>query len=167
VIRTRDPAILHSHSQAGRTPHTDSTALSIQQNQHTPTQRATRRLQGAPLQQALRARLARVPLCGESAFFARRSFTHTSASTPFPPPPPFRLTNLLLPLRPPPNPNRKNQHPTENARRRDPREVRYAAVACPDYKQGMCLRGDTCQYAVRLWFVVWWRVEGEAEGGAN
>lgn len=29
-------------------------------------------------------------------------------------------------------------HPTENARRRDPREFRYCAVACPDYKQ-VCL----------------------------
>ncbi len=26
-------------------------------------------------------------------------------------------------------------HPTENARRRDPREFRYCALACPDYKQ--------------------------------
>jgi hypothetical protein len=38
-------------------------------------------------------------------------------------------------------------HPTENARRRDPREVMYSSIACPDYKQGFCIRGDTCQYA--------------------
>lgn len=38
-------------------------------------------------------------------------------------------------------------HPTENARRRDPREFKYCSIACPDYKQGFCLRGDTCQYA--------------------
>ncbi|KAL3147338.1 hypothetical protein ABBQ32_002821 [Trebouxia sp. C0010 RCD-2024] len=30
-------------------------------------------------------------------------------------------------------------HPTENARRRDPREVRYMPVPCPDYKRGLCL----------------------------
>ena len=38
-------------------------------------------------------------------------------------------------------------HPTENARRRDPREFTYCSIACPDYKQGFCIRGDTCQYA--------------------
>mmetsp|Transcript_14015 Transcript_14015/g.34549 ORF Transcript_14015/g.34549 Transcript_14015/m.34549 type:complete len:618 (-) Transcript_14015:1777-3630(-) len=38
-------------------------------------------------------------------------------------------------------------HPTENARRRDPREFRYCAIACPDYKQGFCVRGDACPYA--------------------
>lgn len=30
-------------------------------------------------------------------------------------------------------------HPTENARRRDPREVKYMPVPCPDYKRGLCL----------------------------
>ena len=30
-------------------------------------------------------------------------------------------------------------HPTENARRRDPREVRYMPVPCPDYERGLCL----------------------------
>lgn len=38
-------------------------------------------------------------------------------------------------------------HPTENARRRDPREFQYATVACPDYKRGLCMRGDSCPYA--------------------
>lgn len=38
-------------------------------------------------------------------------------------------------------------HPTENARRRDPREHRYLAVPCPEYKKGICLLGDTCPYA--------------------
>ncbi|WIA40824.1 hypothetical protein OEZ86_004501 [Tetradesmus obliquus] len=38
-------------------------------------------------------------------------------------------------------------HPTENARRRDPRETRYSSLVCPDYRQGCCVRGDTCQYA--------------------
>lgn len=38
-------------------------------------------------------------------------------------------------------------HPTENARRRDPREFKYCSVACPDYKQGLCIRGDGCPYA--------------------
>eukprot|EP00798_Chlamydomonas_sp_ICE-L_P011399 gene11399-12100_t len=38
-------------------------------------------------------------------------------------------------------------HPTENARRRDPREFHYCATACPDYKQGFCSRGDLCCFA--------------------
>ena len=38
-------------------------------------------------------------------------------------------------------------HPTENARRRDPREHKYCSTACPDYKQGFCVRGDACPYA--------------------
>lgn len=47
-------------------------------------------------------------------------------------------------------------HPTENARRRDPREFKYSSLVCPDYRQGCCVRGDTCQYAhgkgrCRLW----------------
>lgn len=46
-------------------------------------------------------------------------------------------------------------HPTENARRRDPREFRYCSIACPDYKQvsscscfmlaDVCLIGATCR----------------------
>jgi hypothetical protein len=38
-------------------------------------------------------------------------------------------------------------HPTENARRRDPRQVKYLPVPCPDYKRGICLRGDGCPYS--------------------
>ncbi|KAI3430482.1 hypothetical protein D9Q98_005077 [Chlorella vulgaris] len=38
-------------------------------------------------------------------------------------------------------------HPTENARRRDPRHVKYLPVPCPDYKRGICLRGDSCTYS--------------------
>ncbi|DBA74465.1 TPA: hypothetical protein ACH3X2_000930 [Trebouxia sp. C0005] len=38
-------------------------------------------------------------------------------------------------------------HPTENARRRDPREVKYMPVPCPDYKRGLCLMGDACTYS--------------------
>lgn len=38
-------------------------------------------------------------------------------------------------------------HPTENARRRDPREVKYMPVPCPDYKCGLCLMGDACTYS--------------------
>ncbi|KAL6777885.1 hypothetical protein ACKKBG_A16060 [Auxenochlorella protothecoides x Auxenochlorella symbiontica] len=38
-------------------------------------------------------------------------------------------------------------HPTENARRRDPRLVEYLPVPCPDYKRGICLRGDACPYS--------------------
>eukprot|EP00210_Caulerpa_lentillifera_P004496 g4290.t1 len=38
-------------------------------------------------------------------------------------------------------------HPTENARRRDPREFKYCSIPCPDYKQGFCIRGDSCPYA--------------------
>eukprot|EP00798_Chlamydomonas_sp_ICE-L_P020579 gene20579-27376_t len=35
----------------------------------------------------------------------------------------------------------------KNARRRDPRDYHYCAQACPDYKQGFCVRGDACCYA--------------------
>jgi len=38
-------------------------------------------------------------------------------------------------------------HPTENARRRDPREFKYCSIPCPDYKQGFCIRGDSCPHA--------------------
>ena len=30
-------------------------------------------------------------------------------------------------------------HPHENARRRDPRQYKYIAEPCPDYKRGICL----------------------------
>jgi hypothetical protein len=38
-------------------------------------------------------------------------------------------------------------HPTENARRRDPRAAKYLPIPCPDYKRGICLRGDACNYS--------------------
>ena len=38
-------------------------------------------------------------------------------------------------------------HPTENARRRDPRQVLYCAIPCPDYKQGFCVHGESCHYS--------------------
>lgn len=38
-------------------------------------------------------------------------------------------------------------HPTENARRRDPRAAKYLPIPCPDYKRGICLRGDACSYS--------------------
>ena len=34
-------------------------------------------------------------------------------------------------------------HPHENARRRDPRQYRYIAEPCPDYKRGICLLVST------------------------
>ncbi|GAB4820040.1 hypothetical protein N2152v2_007086 [Parachlorella kessleri] len=38
-------------------------------------------------------------------------------------------------------------HPTENARRRDPRLHKYLPVPCPEYKRGICFRGDACPYS--------------------
>ncbi|KAI3830166.1 hypothetical protein L1987_04300 [Smallanthus sonchifolius] len=38
-------------------------------------------------------------------------------------------------------------HPGENARRRDPRKYHYSCVPCPDFRKGMCRRGDMCEYA--------------------
>ena len=38
-------------------------------------------------------------------------------------------------------------HPTENARRRDPRIYKYVPIPCPSYKKGICLRGDSCPYS--------------------
>jgi len=38
-------------------------------------------------------------------------------------------------------------HPGEKARRRDPRAVPYNGVACPDFRKGLCKRGDACPYA--------------------
>lgn len=38
-------------------------------------------------------------------------------------------------------------HPTENARRRDPRKFKYVPIPCPEYKRGICLRGDACPYS--------------------
>ncbi|KAE8676441.1 Zinc finger CCCH domain-containing protein 24 [Hibiscus syriacus] len=38
-------------------------------------------------------------------------------------------------------------HPGENARRRDPRKFHYSCVPCPDFRKGVCRRGDMCEYA--------------------
>ncbi|KAH7426117.1 hypothetical protein KP509_11G085500 [Ceratopteris richardii] len=38
-------------------------------------------------------------------------------------------------------------HPGENARRRDPRRFHYSCVPCPDFRKGVCRRGDACEYA--------------------
>lgn len=38
-------------------------------------------------------------------------------------------------------------HPGEKARRRDPRVYQYQAISCPDYRKGVCKRGDACPYA--------------------
>ncbi|EYU20391.1 hypothetical protein ABFS82_01G016400 [Erythranthe guttata] len=38
-------------------------------------------------------------------------------------------------------------HPGEKARRRDPRKYHYSGSACPDFRKGACVRGDTCEYA--------------------
>ena len=57
-------------------------------------------------------------------------------------------------------------HPTENARRRDPREFRYCALACPDYKQvtvggrGPARGGGNYLYCTRIYK----QVRGECAG---
>ncbi|KAK4749474.1 hypothetical protein SAY87_026923 [Trapa incisa] len=38
-------------------------------------------------------------------------------------------------------------HPGENARRRDPRKYHYSCVPCPEFRKGVCRRGDMCEYA--------------------
>lgn len=38
-------------------------------------------------------------------------------------------------------------HRGEKARRRDPRRYHYDAVACPDFRNNVCRRGDLCPYA--------------------
>lgn len=38
-------------------------------------------------------------------------------------------------------------HPGENARRRDPRKYPYSCVPCPDFRKGLCPKGDGCDYA--------------------
>lgn len=38
-------------------------------------------------------------------------------------------------------------HPGEKARRRDPRKYHYSGTACPDYRKGICNRGDGCEFA--------------------
>lgn len=38
-------------------------------------------------------------------------------------------------------------HPGEKARRRDPRVWSYQALPCPEFRKGMCKRGDGCPFA--------------------
>lgn len=38
-------------------------------------------------------------------------------------------------------------HPGEKARRRDPRKYHYSGTACPDFRKGVCGKGDCCEYA--------------------
>ncbi|KAG2240073.1 hypothetical protein Bca4012_022824 [Brassica carinata] len=38
-------------------------------------------------------------------------------------------------------------HPGEKARRRDPRKYSYSGTACPDFRKGGCVRGDSCEFA--------------------
>ncbi|KAI5601130.1 hypothetical protein BDE02_01G071400 [Populus trichocarpa] len=38
-------------------------------------------------------------------------------------------------------------HRGEKATRRDPREVPYTAIACPEFRNGHCLKGDECEFA--------------------
>lgn len=38
-------------------------------------------------------------------------------------------------------------HPGEKARRRDPRKCAYAAISCPDYRNGKCMEVNYCEFA--------------------
>ncbi|KAK7289825.1 hypothetical protein RIF29_03789 [Crotalaria pallida] len=38
-------------------------------------------------------------------------------------------------------------HPGENARRRDPMKYNYSCVPCPEFRKGLCSKGDACEYA--------------------
>ncbi|KAK6936876.1 hypothetical protein RJ641_033906 [Dillenia turbinata] len=38
-------------------------------------------------------------------------------------------------------------HRGEKARRRDPRKFNYSAIACPDFRNGECLKGESCEFA--------------------
>ncbi|XP_068669631.1 zinc finger CCCH domain-containing protein 54-like [Aristolochia californica] len=38
-------------------------------------------------------------------------------------------------------------HRGEKARRRDPCKFNYTGIACPDFRQGSCPRGDSCEFA--------------------
>ncbi|KAF8380584.1 hypothetical protein HHK36_028072 [Tetracentron sinense] len=38
-------------------------------------------------------------------------------------------------------------HRGEKARRRDPRKINYSAIACPDFRDGECEKGDSCEFA--------------------
>ncbi|KAE8075969.1 hypothetical protein FH972_014647 [Carpinus fangiana] len=38
-------------------------------------------------------------------------------------------------------------HPGEKARRRDPRTFHYSGQVCPEYRRGVCSRGNSCEFA--------------------
>ncbi|KAL2502744.1 Zinc finger CCCH domain-containing protein 49 [Forsythia ovata] len=38
-------------------------------------------------------------------------------------------------------------HLSEKARRRDPRKYHYSGTACPNFRNGVCRKGDVCEYA--------------------
>ncbi|KAE8680928.1 Zinc finger CCCH domain-containing protein 49 [Hibiscus syriacus] len=38
-------------------------------------------------------------------------------------------------------------HQGEKARRRDPRKFHYSGTACPDFRKGICNKGDSCEFA--------------------
>uniref|UniRef100_A0A5B7AUF8 Putative zinc finger CCCH domain-containing protein 23 n=1 Tax=Davidia involucrata TaxID=16924 RepID=A0A5B7AUF8_DAVIN len=38
-------------------------------------------------------------------------------------------------------------HPGEKARRRDPRKFHYSGTACPEFRKGLCKKGDSCEFA--------------------
>ncbi|KAA8521314.1 hypothetical protein F0562_011987 [Nyssa sinensis] len=38
-------------------------------------------------------------------------------------------------------------HPGEKARRRDPRKFHYSGTACPEFRKGLCRKGDSCEFA--------------------
>ncbi|KAK4757848.1 hypothetical protein SAY87_019149 [Trapa incisa] len=38
-------------------------------------------------------------------------------------------------------------HPGEKARRRDPRRFQYSGTPCPDFRKGVCKKGDSCEFA--------------------
>ncbi|CAL5201993.1 unnamed protein product [Lathyrus oleraceus] len=38
-------------------------------------------------------------------------------------------------------------HPGETARRRDPKKYNYTCFPCPEFQNGSCSKGDTCEYA--------------------
>ncbi|KAK4756586.1 hypothetical protein SAY87_006713 [Trapa incisa] len=38
-------------------------------------------------------------------------------------------------------------HPGEKARRRDPRRFQYSGTVCPDFRKGVCKKGDSCEFA--------------------
>ncbi|KAL2531207.1 Zinc finger CCCH domain-containing protein 49 [Abeliophyllum distichum] len=41
-------------------------------------------------------------------------------------------------------------HTGEKAHQRDPRKYHYSGTACPDFRKGVCIKGDTCEYAKGL-----------------